>query len=196
MHWSSGRASNQASAIMPRHRVLTVHCTLHTVQCALCTLHTDQMQFSALQCSVATPISLNHRVSTRLNYLRWHSINKGFPSPPVIYLYRYSIKHSIQSAPAAFLKLSSGEGCNLQGPESFRDKTILIARRHSKFAPQGIGSNEYWIDCLCNWPHAQFCTIPPLYFCPVKRFNSSHLQGAFFTGPPPKKLEYIKPRLG
>ena len=59
-------------------------CTANALQ-ALDALHFPSARFQ-------TPTTLNHR----LNYLRWHSINKGFPSPPAIYLNWHSIKQPIQ----------------------------------------------------------------------------------------------------
>ena len=59
-------------------------CTANALQ-ALDALHFPSARFQ-------TPTTLDHR----LNYLRWHSINKGFPSPPAIYLNWHSIKQPIQ----------------------------------------------------------------------------------------------------
>ena len=59
-------------------------CTANALR-ALDALHFPSARFQ-------TPTTLDHR----LNYLRWHSINKGFPSPPAIYLNWHSIKQPIQ----------------------------------------------------------------------------------------------------
>ena len=53
------------------------------------------------RCAVCQP---QCRSITCLNYLPWHSINKGFPSAAVIYLYWSSIKHLIHKLQIGLLQ--------------------------------------------------------------------------------------------
>ena len=76
-------------------------CTANALQ-ALDALHFPSARFQ-------TPTTLDQR----LNYLRWHSINKGFPSPPAIYLNWHSIKQPIQ-----WFTRSEFTWCYVMGPFS------------------------------------------------------------------------------
>ena len=85
MHWSSGWPS-------------PVQCCLRTVTMRRIARHWKHCKATTVEkCSgprraVCQP---QCRSITCLNYLPWHSINKGFPSAAVIYLYWSSIKHLI-----------------------------------------------------------------------------------------------------